>query len=98
MTYGFHPEAFEEYQASAIFYFQEASEVTSRAFVFVIEAGIEEIIQAPERWRVVEISSNSSIRLQPFSFRRLLPPRRAGGGDLCRNALRSKAGVLEGTS
>lgn len=53
MTHSFHPEAFEEYEASALFYLREASEATSLAFVSMVEAGIEEIIKAPERWRLV---------------------------------------------
>lgn len=54
MTHSFHPEALDEYQASAIFYLREASKATATAFVSVIEAGISEIVQAPTRWRIVE--------------------------------------------
>ena len=56
MNYGFHPEAYKEYQASAICYLREAGERTSRAFVFDIEAGIEVILQSPDRWPLVNAS------------------------------------------
>lgn len=54
MTHSFHPEALEEYQASALFYLREASLAASLSFVSMIEEGIQEILQSPQRWRVVE--------------------------------------------
>ncbi len=52
MTCDFHPEARLEYRQAAVFYETRRSGL-GVAFTFEVEAAIDRIIEAPERWRVI---------------------------------------------
>ncbi|HEY3028037.1 MAG TPA: hypothetical protein VGJ55_17950 [Pyrinomonadaceae bacterium] len=53
MTYDFHPEARLEYREAATFYESRRSGLGS-AYTLEVEAAIKRILEAPDRWRVVE--------------------------------------------
>ena len=53
MTYDFHPEARVEYREAALFFDTRRSGLGA-AFTLEVEAAIDRILQAPERWRVIE--------------------------------------------
>ena len=53
MTYDFHPEARLEYREAAVFYEARRSGLGA-AFTLEVEAAIDRILEAPERWRVIE--------------------------------------------
>lgn len=53
MTYDFHPEARLEYREAAVFYEARRSGLGA-AFTLEVEAALERIIEAPDRWRVIE--------------------------------------------
>ena len=53
MTYDFHPEARLEYREAAVFYEARRSGLGA-AFTLEVEAAIHRILEAPERWRVIE--------------------------------------------
>ena len=53
-SYGFHPEAAEEYLAATRYYLEHASPLIAAAFVAEIEASIQILLDAPTRWAVIE--------------------------------------------
>ena len=53
MTYDFHPEARLEYREAAVFHETRRSGLGA-AFSLEVEAAIDRILEAPERWRVIE--------------------------------------------
>ena len=53
MTYDFHPEARSEYREAASFYEQHRQGLGA-AFTREVEATIDQILEAPQRCRVVE--------------------------------------------
>jgi toxin ParE1/3/4 len=53
MTYDFHPEARVEYRKAALFYDTRRVGLGA-AFTLEVEASIGRILEAPERWRVIE--------------------------------------------
>ena len=53
MRYGFHPDALDEY-LEATAYYAEISPDLGEAFVDAIEHGINQIVEHPQTWRVVE--------------------------------------------
>ena len=53
MTYEFHPEARVEYREAALFYDTRRSGLGA-AFTLEVEAALARILEAPERWRVIE--------------------------------------------
>ena len=53
MKWGFHPEAFEEYREAALYYAERDSAVALR-FIEAVEAAVRRIVEAPERWRVLD--------------------------------------------
>lgn len=53
MIYDFHPEARVEYREAAIFYDTRRSGLGA-AFTLEVEAAIDRVLEAPERWRVIE--------------------------------------------
>lgn len=53
MTYAFHPEARLEYREAAAFY-ESRRPGLGAAFTREVEAVIEQILEAPDRWRFVE--------------------------------------------
>jgi hypothetical protein len=53
MTFDFHPEARREYMEAAGFY-ETRSSGLGAAFTLEIEATIGRVLEAPERWRIIE--------------------------------------------
>jgi toxin ParE1/3/4 len=53
MTYDFHPEARLEYREAATFYESRRSGLGA-AYTLEVEATIKRILEAPDRWRVIE--------------------------------------------
>jgi plasmid stabilization system protein ParE len=53
-SYGFHPEADEEYLAATQYYLERASELIAAAFVAEVETAIQTLRVAPTRWSVIE--------------------------------------------
>jgi len=53
MTYRFHPEALEEYQEAARYY-SERDPALALRFIEAVEDAIQRILEAPERWRVLD--------------------------------------------
>ena len=53
MTYDFHPEARQEYREAAVFYESRRSGLGA-AFTLEVEAALQRVLEAPERWRVIE--------------------------------------------
>jgi plasmid stabilization system protein ParE len=53
-SYGFHPEAAEEYLAATQYYLEHASELIAAAFVAEVEVAIQTLRAAPTRWAVIE--------------------------------------------
>lgn len=52
--YGFHPDALLEYAEATTYYLSEASADVAARFVAAIESAVASILDAPDRWRVVE--------------------------------------------
>ena len=53
MIYDFHPEARLEYREAATFY-ESRRPGLGAAFTLEVEATIERVLEAPDRWRVIE--------------------------------------------
>ncbi|MGI9066575.1 MAG: type II toxin-antitoxin system RelE/ParE family toxin [Pyrinomonadaceae bacterium] len=53
-SYGFHSEAAEEYLAAMQYYLEQASPLVPAAFVAEVEAAIQVLLTAPERWAITE--------------------------------------------
>ena len=53
MSYRFHPEALEEYQ-EATFYYADRDPSLALRFVEAVEDVIRRILEAPQRWRVLD--------------------------------------------
>ena len=53
MKYEFHPEALEEYREAASWYETREPGLASR-FVSEVEDAIGRILEAPDRWRIIE--------------------------------------------
>ena len=53
MRYAFHPEARLEYREAAAFY-EARRPGLGAAFTREVEAAIERVLEAPERWRLIE--------------------------------------------
>jgi toxin ParE1/3/4 len=53
MRHEFHPEALEEYEAAATWYARRDPELAVR-FVQEVERAIDQILEAPKRWRVID--------------------------------------------
>ena len=53
MRYEFHPEALEEYSQAALWYAQREPLIALQ-FVEAVEDAIYRILEAPNRWRVIE--------------------------------------------
>jgi toxin ParE1/3/4 len=50
----FHPEALFEYAEATDYYLRMASLRVAEGFIGSVEAAIAAIVEAPERWRIVE--------------------------------------------
>jgi toxin ParE1/3/4 len=53
MRYEFHPEALDEYREATLYYADRDPALALR-FVEAVEDAIRRIVEAPERWRVLE--------------------------------------------
>jgi hypothetical protein len=53
MTYDFHPDARLEYREAAMFYEDRRSGLGA-AYTLEVEAAIKRILDAPNRWRIIE--------------------------------------------
>lgn len=53
-NYGFHPDALLEYSEATIYFVHKRSVSVAESFQRSMEAAINSIIAAPDRWRVVE--------------------------------------------
>ncbi|HKY09023.1 MAG TPA: type II toxin-antitoxin system RelE/ParE family toxin [Candidatus Binatia bacterium] len=53
MRYEFHPEALEEYEEAALYYSEHDFGLGLR-FIEAVEQTIQRILQAPNRWRVID--------------------------------------------
>jgi toxin ParE1/3/4 len=53
MTCDFHPEARSEYREAAAFYEDHLPRLGA-AFTLEVEAAIDRILEAPQRWRVID--------------------------------------------
>jgi toxin ParE1/3/4 len=53
-SYGFHPEAAEEYLAATQYYLEQASELIAAAFVAEVETAVQTVCAAPTRYAVIE--------------------------------------------
>ena len=53
MRWEFHPEALEEYRAATLYYAERDPALAVR-FVEAVEDSIHRILEAPERWRVLD--------------------------------------------
>lgn len=53
MNWDFHPEALDEYESAAIYYAEQDPDLQLR-FIESIENAIARILEAPERWRVID--------------------------------------------
>lgn len=52
--YAFHPDALLEYADATTYYLRDASPDVATRFVAAVESAIASILDAPDRWRVVE--------------------------------------------
>jgi plasmid stabilization system protein ParE len=53
MSYRFHPEALEAYQEATLYYAERDAALALR-FVEAVEDAIRRILEAPQRWRVLD--------------------------------------------
>ena len=68
MRYEFHPSALEEYREAALWYAQRDAQVAQK-FVASVEEAIARIVEAPERWRVVDEDVRRCLtRVFPFGI------------------------------
>jgi toxin ParE1/3/4 len=54
MNFEFHPEALEEYQEASRYYAERNPQLVARRFIQSVEAAIGRIVDAPERWRIID--------------------------------------------
>ena len=68
MRYEFHPAALEEYREAALWYAEREPQV-ARKFVASVEEAIARIVEAPQRWRVVDEDVRRCLtRVFPFGI------------------------------
>jgi len=68
MRYEFHPAALEEYREAALWYAQREAQVAQK-FVASVEEAIARIVEAPQRWRVVDEDVRRCLtRVFPFGI------------------------------
>ncbi|SRR5213083_360583 len=84
MRYEFHPEALDEYQETTLYYAERDPALALR-FVEAVEDAIRRILEAPERWRVLEEDVRRCLT-HVFPY-----------GVPLHYALQSRAGLLEAT-
>ena len=68
MRYEFHPDALGEYREAALWY-AEREALDARKFVASVEEAIARIVEAPQRWRVVDEDVRRCLtRVFPFGI------------------------------
>lgn len=67
-SYGFHPEAAEEYLAAAQYYLEHASELIAAAFVVAVETAIQRLRAAPTECAIVEEPQIRRLLLTRFPY------------------------------
>jgi plasmid stabilization system protein ParE len=68
MRHEFHPEALEEYEAAATWYAGRDPELAVR-FVQEVERAIDQILEAPKRWRVIDQGVRRCLtRVFPYGY------------------------------
>ncbi|HEX5703650.1 MAG TPA: type II toxin-antitoxin system RelE/ParE family toxin [Pyrinomonadaceae bacterium] len=65
MNWEFHPEALDEYEASAAYYAAQDPDLQVR-FIEAIETAIDQILESPTRWRVIDEDVRRSSLLRTF--------------------------------
>lgn len=68
VSYGFYPEAAEEYLAATQYYLEHASELIAAAFVVEVEAVIQRLRTAPTEWAIVEEPEIRRVLLTRFPY------------------------------
>ena len=53
-NYGFHPDALLGYAEATTYYVQKRPGSVAEEFVAAVESAVRSIVEAPDRWRVVE--------------------------------------------
>jgi toxin ParE1/3/4 len=68
MRYEFHPAALEEYREAAHWYAEREAQVAGK-FVVSVEEAIARIVEAPDRWRIVDEDVRRCLtRVFPFGI------------------------------
>jgi toxin ParE1/3/4 len=67
-SYGFHAEAAEEYPAATQYYLEHASPLIAAAFVAEVETAIQQLLQTPTRWAVLEKAEIRRYLLTRFPY------------------------------
>ena len=67
MRYEFHPAALEEYRQAAIWYAEREPQVALK-FVASVEDAIARIVEATQRWRVVDEDVRRCLTRFPFRY------------------------------
>jgi toxin ParE1/3/4 len=68
MRYEFHPAALEEYREAALWYANREPQVAQK-FVASVEEAVARIVEAPQRWRVVDEDVRRCLtRVFPFGI------------------------------
>jgi toxin ParE1/3/4 len=74
MRYEFHPEALEEYQHAVNWYAQKGAVLPLR-FIEAVEDAIGRVVEAPERWRVIDEDVHRCLtRVFPFGILYTIEP------------------------
>ena len=74
MRYEFHPAALEEYREAALWYVEREPHVAQN-FVASVEEAIARIVEAPQRWRVVDEDVRRCLtRIIPFGILYTIEP------------------------
>jgi plasmid stabilization system protein ParE len=71
-SYGFHPEAAEEYLGATQYYLDHASPLVAAAFVAEVEAGIQTLLASPTRWGRNRRAADTSLPAHAISLLNLL--------------------------
>lgn len=67
-SYGFHPEAADEYAAATRYYLDHASPLVAAAFVAEFEAAIQTVLASPTIWPVTEDPKIRRYLLKRFPY------------------------------
>lgn len=67
-SYGFHPDASDEYLAATRYYLDHASLLVAAAFVAEVEAALNSLLASPTTWPVIEEPHIRRYLLKRFPF------------------------------